>query len=169
MATERWWHGHRQLIRAGLIFLQWLVLTAALGAIIVRTEQTFDGLISPRYDSSSVFIGAFVAALLLGLTIDSPKILAAAVALLCIGSALLFVIVLYIPAWEGVILRTEALDNFAIDRSLVLTLLMFLPAAIGGLGGYFLGGLLNPRQEVLVDTQMSETDRTWWLRRRDEP
>lgn len=148
--------------------MQWLALTIVLGAIIVRTEQTFEGLISPRFDSSSIFIGAFLASILLGLTIESPKMLTVAVALLCAGAALLFVGVLYVPAWEGTILRTEALDNFAIDRSLVLTLLMLLPATVGGLAGYFLGGLLDSRQEVLSDVRDDTSEQSWWTKRRDE-
>jgi Na+/glutamate symporter len=158
----------RTLLRAALIAGQWLLLTIALGAVIVRTERTFEGLISPRYDSSSVFIAAFLAALLLGITISSPRALAVAVALLCIGASGLFILLLYIPAWEGTILRTEALDNFALDRGMVLTLLLALPASIGALGGWFLGAAFSPTQEVFPPDKPAGTEPSWWSRRSGE-
>jgi Na+/glutamate symporter len=165
MPTDRVRIERRTLLRAGLIAGQWLLLTIALGAVIVRTERTFEGLIAPRYDSSSVFIAAFLAALLLGITISSPRALAAAVALLCSGANGLFILLLYIPAWEGTILRTRALDNFALDRALVVPLLMTLPASIGALGGWFLGAAFSPAQEVFPPDRPENHERSWWSQR----
>jgi hypothetical protein len=158
----------RTLLRAGLIAGQWLLLSIALGAVIVRTERTFEGLIAPRYDSSSVFIAAFLCALLLGITIGAPRVLAAAVALMCLGATGLFVLMLYIPAWEGTVLRTEALDNFALDRALILPLLMALPASIGALGGWFLGAAFNPAQEVFPPDRPAGAEPSWWSQRSNE-
>lgn len=158
---------YRRVVRAALIAGQWFVLSVFLGAALVRTERTFEGLISPRYDSSTVFIAAFIAALLLGLTIESPRILFPAVFLMCLAAAGLFILVTYVPAWEGTILRTRALDNFAINRSLVLLLLMTFPAAIGAVSGYFLGGLFDARHEVLGSETEPDTDPSWWAGKLD--
>lgn len=155
----------RQIVRAALIAGQWIVLSVFLGAALVRTERTFEGLISTRYDSSTVFIAAFVAALLLGLTIESPRILFPAAFLMCVAAVGLFIFVIYVPAWEGTILRTRALDNFAINRSLVLALLMTFPAAVGAVSGYFLGGLFDERHEVLGSEPDGEP--SWWVGKMD--
>jgi hypothetical protein len=136
-----------------LIVAQWFALTLALGASLVRTEQTFAGLIDPRFDSSTSFLVAAGAAALLGITIVRPWALMAAATLLCIGAVALFVLMLYIPVWDGTVLRTRALDNFAINRSLILALLLAFPIALGAVVGLVLGALLDRRHEVLSSTK----------------
>lgn len=159
------------LIRGSLIVLQWFALTAGLGAVVVRSDQTFAGLIGGRIDSSWAFIAAFGFALLLGLSIASIRILIPAALLMCLGAVALFTLTLLAPTLDDTVLYNRALRNFAIDRAAILTIVLAFPAMIGALAGYFLGALLDPRRQIypLADEdELDDARRARW-EARDKP
>ena len=158
------------VIRGSLIGLQWIALTVVLGAVIVRSDQTFAGLIAGRIDSSWAFIAAFGFALLLGLSIASIRILIPAALLMCLGAVALFTLTLFAPTFDDTVLYNRALRNFAIDRAAILTIVLAFPAMIGAVAGYFLGAMLNPHRQIypLQDDAVDETHRSWW-EARDKP
>lgn len=159
------------VIRGSLIGLQWIALTVGLGAIIVRSDQTFAGLIGGRIDSSWAFIAAFGFALLLGLSIASIRILIPAALLMCLGAVGLFTLTLLAPTFDDTVLYNQALRNFAIDRAAILTIVLAFPAMIGAVAGYFLGALLDPRRQiypVTAEDTLGAPRRSWW-EVRDKP
>lgn len=159
------------VIRGSLIGLQWIALTVGLGAIVVRSDQTFAGLIDGRIDSSWAFIAAFGFALLLGLSIASIRILIPAALLMCVGAVALFTLTLLAPTFDDTVLYNRALRNFAIDRAAILTIVLAFPATIGALAGYFLGALLDPRRQIypLADEDTWDDARRSWWEARDKP
>lgn len=159
------------LIRGSLIVLQWFALTAGLGAVVVRSDQTFAGLIGGRIDSSWAFIAAFGFALLLGLSIASIRVLIPAALLMCLGAVALFTLTLLAPTFDDTVLYNRALRNFAIDRAAILTIVLAFPAMIGALAGYFLGALLDPRRQIYPlqdEDPLDASHRSWW-EARDKP
>lgn len=158
----------RELTRAGIVALQWLCLTLALGAVVVYASDGLEGYITPHLDGGLMFVGAFVAAFLLGLTIDSFKLLLPLAALMCVGAAFIFVLVLFAPSFAEVTVRTTALGNYAATRMLLYSVLMFLPAVVGA-------GLGNLISDHLSDNVLGPerlrggVDQTSWYARRQPP
>jgi hypothetical protein len=153
------------LIRIGLIALQWVMLTLALGAVIVYSADSLQAFLSPNLDGSLIFVGAFVAALLLGMSIDSFKVLVPLTFLMCFGASMVFVAVLFSPTFVDVTVRTNALENYAATRVFLFMVLMFLPAVVGAGLGNFLGGyvgdnVFGPEEPAMVDNT------SWYEQRR---
>jgi hypothetical protein len=161
----------RTIARLGLAAAQWLLLTAALGASIVHSSPAVEGLLTPRIDGSWPFVVAFVAALLLGITIRPYPALAVFTALMLVGAAGIFSALIATPALDGTIVWTTALRNFAIDRLIVLPLVLALPAMLGAAAGSLLRGALDSRHELLAgpaQDEPAEADRVaWWDARRE--
>lgn len=153
------------LIRVGLIALQWTMLTLALGAIVVYSSDSLEGYISPRIDASFLFLGAFVAAFLLGTSIESFKVLMPLAVLMCFGASMVFVMVLFAPSFADITVRTTALENYAATRVFLFSTLMFLPAVVGAGFGNLAGGAL--RDNILgPEDGRHGVDRTSWHERR---
>jgi hypothetical protein len=156
----------RTMIRALCIGLQWIAVTTVVGALAIRSDVAFERLITPHLGAGVMFVGAFVGAALLGLTVESPKALGALVLAMCVVSASFVALVLYAPVWEGIIVRTTALDNLATQRAMILALLMAMAALPGAALGNLAGGWLNPRHEILADPRdVGAEEQPWWERR----
>lgn len=156
----------RIALKLGITAVVWTLLTATLGASVVYSSTTFEGLISPSLDGSIFFIAAFVLAALLGVLIETPKALLPLTALMCLVGAALFAAVYFSPSWAGVTVRTTAAENFATTRVMLFFALMLLPAMVGAMLGNLAGGFLNPRQEILRDpTHLADEQNTWWTSR----
>jgi hypothetical protein len=133
-----------QLLRAGLIALQWSLLTVALGAVVVYSSDAFEGYITPKLESGFIFFGAFVFAFLLGISIESFKVLMPLAVLMCAGASIVFVMVVFSPTYAEVTIRTTQLENYATTRAFLFTVLMFLPAVVGA--GF--GNLATRKQTI---------------------
>lgn len=157
----------RMLVRGAAIGLQWVCLTVALGSLVMRSEQSFEQLISPHLGAAPMFIGAFVAALLLGLTVERPRSLVVLVLAMCFCSATSIAVLSYAPVVDGVLLRTTALDNYVAQRVLILTLLQLMAAGPGAAAGNLLGSFMNIRQEIMPHPEdlALEDEVPWWERR----
>ena len=155
----------RQLARVGILALQWLLLTIALGAVVVYSADSFEGHITPNLDGSLIFLGAFVAAFVLGMSVESFKVLMPLTLLMIFGAGLVFVFVLFAPSYAEVTIRTTALENHAATRVFLFSALMFLPAVVGAgfgnlAGGYFQDNILGP-----LDQQDGVDMSSWYARR----
>lgn len=89
--------------------------------------------------------GAFLLAGILGTIIRSPILLLVLTALMCIGGASFFAIVVLAPTWNGVVERTVNLENYVTLRVFVYTAIMLLPALFGALSGIVVGGWMDHR------------------------
>lgn len=155
----------RIAIRLGLVTLQWIMLTAALSAIVVFSADSLRGFIEPNLDGSFVFLGAFIAAFVLGMSIESFKVLMPLAILMCLVASIVFAMVLFAPSFAGVTVRTNSLENYAATRVFLFTVLMFLPALVGAGFGNLAGGFI--RDDVLgPDDTHDGVDRTSWYERR---
>lgn len=158
----------RQFIRVGIAVGQWLSLCAALSAVTIYSSTSITGMVSPHIDGSWVLIGAFVTAFLLGITIESLKVLIPATALMWIVAAAVLGTLILTPAWDGSVARTEAMENYAINQLLVLPILMALPGGMGAMTGYLLRRALGRWQEILPIESQAVTDAldtrrgAWW-------
>ena len=142
-----------QLLRIGIIALQWFLLTVALGAVVVYSSDALEGYITPNLESGFMFFGAFVFAFLLGISIESFKLLMPLVVLMCVGASIVFMMVVFSPTYAEVTIRTIQLENYATTRAFLFTVLMFLPAVVGAgfgnlAGGYFRDDILTGDQEA---------------------
>lgn len=152
-------------IRIALIALQWSLLTLALGAVVVYSADSLRTFIEPNLDGSMVFVGAFVAAFLLGLSIESFKLLMPLAVLMCFTAAMIFAMVFFAPTFADVTVRTSSLENYAATRVFLFSVLMFLPALVGAGLGNFAGG--NFRDDILgPDTDPDGVDQSSWYARR---
>lgn len=138
-----------QLLRIGLIALQWFLLTMALGAVVVYSSDALEGFVTPSLESGFMFLGAFVFAFLLGISIESFKLLMPLAVLMCVGASFIFVMVIFSPTYAEVTIRTTQLENYATTRAFLFTVLMFLPAVVGAGLGNLAGGQF--RDDVLAD------------------
>ena len=160
--------GRRQLLRAGMVVGQWLSLCAALSAVTIYSSASIAGMVSPRIDGSWVLIGAFLTALLLGVTIESLKVLIPVTVLMWFVSAAVLCLLILTPAWDGSVVQTEAMENFAINQLVVLPLLMALPGGIGAICGQLLRRLTGHSQEIIAPHGRATVDgpdaqrRAWW-------
>lgn len=152
----------RQALRIGLFSLQWICLTVAMGALMVRTEPSVEGLIGGQFDLSYVLLGAFVAGLLLGLSIPRPLVLYPLTILMCVGAGTIFVSFLFSPTWTDITVRTTALENFATTRAVLYGGLMLAPAGLGALLGNLVSGIIGPYGEILPADDDSFTGPSWW-------
>ncbi len=152
------------MIRMGIVALQWLMLTLALGALIVYSADSLQAFLSPTLDGSLIFVGAFVAAFLLGLSIESFRALIPLTVLMCFGACAVFVMVLFGPTFVDVTVRTNALNNYAATRVFLFMVLMFLPAVVGAGIGNFAGGYV--RDDIYGPEDPPYVDNTSWFEQR---
>lgn len=158
----------RSLARVAVVATQWVLLSAALSAVTIYSSTSITGMVTPYIDGSWVLIGAFVTALLLGITIESLKVLISATVLMWIIAAAMLCALILAPTWDGSVVRTEAMENFAINQLVILPLLMALPGGIGAICGHLLRRLLGQSQVILpLPHQQSPDDldtprRAWW-------
>lgn len=157
----------RQIARAVLLALHWCLLTVAVGAVVVHSAPSLEGMVTPTIEGSYLFVAAFVASVLLGLTLTSPKVALPLSLLMCLVAASFFAAIMYAPARAGVTVWTQALENFVTTRVLFYLFLMFLPAMIGAFLGTAFGGMLSERHDLLHDQpdETAQVDRPWWERR----
>jgi hypothetical protein len=157
----------RVAIRATAIGAQWLALTIALGALVMRSDESFSEVISPNFGAMPVIFGAMLAAFLLGLTIESPRYLAPLVILMALVSSTFIGVISYAPIVEGLLVRTTSLDDFVAQRVIIMTLIMMLAMVPATVAGNLLGGRLNVRQEIAPHPEdLSEGQEVpWWERR----
>ena len=154
----------RLALRIGLVSGQWLLLTAVLAAVVVHASSATSGMIDPHLDGSWIIIAAFLTAFLLGITLESIKALAPLMALMWLVAAGALALLVMLPAWEGTIPSTDALENYAINQLVVLPLLMALPGAFGALCGNLLRRLLGGWQELLPAPRTERSLPAWWDR-----
>ena len=150
----------RTLARVGLVALHWVLLTVALGALVTYSADSLRAFIEPNLDGSLLFVGAFIAAFILGTTIDSLKVLIP----LAVTAAMIFAMVLFAPTFADVTVRTNSLENYAATRVFLFSVLMFLPAVVGAGAGNLASGYI--RDDVLgPDDELGVDETSWYARR----
>lgn len=151
--------------QTGLLALHWLMLTIALGAAVIYSDESLEGLVSPRIDGSTVFLAAFALALLLGIPVASARLLAPLVVAQCLVAALIYAAVVLSPTLAGTAERSRWLENFLTVRVFVLTLMMLLPATFGATVGTILGTTLQDRREARAEqSARGDQPNPWWER-----
>ncbi|MFW6075106.1 MAG: hypothetical protein ACOC9Y_05885 [Chloroflexota bacterium] len=156
----------RQVARIALLALQALALTIALGALLVRSDDSIEGLLGGQIDLSYLFIAGFAAGLLMGITLPIPKVLFPVTFLMCLGAASAYVALLFAPTWEGVTVRTGALETFATTRALLYLGLTLVPTWLGALFGNLGSDLLGRHGEILPPHDRDDQQAaSWWERR----
>jgi hypothetical protein len=146
-----------------LIAGQWLLLMLALAGAMARSSNALRDYVSPNLGDGWLLGGALVAGLLLGLTVISPKALFPLVITMCLVAAVIFGLVIYMPAWQGTLFRSTTLSNYAQQQALFLFLWTTIPAIIGALIGYLVGGSVRRALEIRRDGP--EADHVpWWER-----
>ncbi len=136
---------HRPIARAIFVGIIWCLLTVALGAVVIYSNPAFEGIVTPHASTLLMLAGAFLLAGILGTIIRSPILLLVLTALMCIGGASFFAIVVLAPTWNGVVERTVNLENYVTLRVFVYTAIMLLPALFGALSGIVVGGWMDHR------------------------
>jgi len=155
----------RTIARIGLVTVQWILLTIALGAVVVFSSDSLREFIEPTLDGSLIFFAAFIAAFVLGMSIESFKVLMPLAILMCFGASLVFAMVLLSPTFADVTVRTNSLENYAATRVFLFTVLMGLPALVGAGFGNLAGGFV--RDDILgPEDQVDGVDRSSWYERR---
>lgn len=159
----------RQLLRGVVVAIQAILLTIAVGALIVHADNSLEGLVTPRISFTPLFGGAFLAAVLMGLTVRKPIVLYPLVLLMSLGAASMLTALLLAPTWSGTIGRTNALENFATTRAFLFAGLVAVPMLIGALAGNLLSNLVGEWGEILPPIRDSADEMpSWWERRGDE-
>jgi hypothetical protein len=154
----------RVIIRAVAIGVQWIALTVALGALVMRADTSYSELITPSFGAAPVFFGAMIAGFLLGLTIESPRFLAPLVILMCMVSAGFVGVLTYAPVVDGILIRTPSLDNYVSQRVILMTLIMIMATIPSTVAGNLLGAHLRIRQEIAPHPHdfAVEDEVPWW-------
>lgn len=158
----------RQLLRGVVVTVQCILLTIAIGALIVHADTSLEGLITPRISFTLLFGGAFLAAVLLGLTIRKPIVLYPLMLVMSLASASMLAAVLLAPTWSGAIVRTNALENFATTRAFLFAGLVAVPMLIGALVGNLLSNVVGDWGEILPPIRDSANEAPSWWDRRDD-
>lgn len=157
----------RIIVRSIAIGVEWLALTIALGSLVMRSDRSYDQLISPHFGAFPMFLGALVAGFLLGLTVESPRILAPLVIALALGAAMFVGVLAYAPVADGLLLRTAALDNYVSQRVILMFLILLIVSIPAAVGGNLLGTNLRVRQEIAPHPEdlEHEHETPWWEQR----
>ncbi|MEZ4522324.1 MAG: hypothetical protein R3A46_11880 [Thermomicrobiales bacterium] len=153
----------RTRIGIGVVALQWLLLTFALGVMIIYTDQSLNGLIGLHLDSGYAFVGATIIGFLMGATVERTKALVPMVALCCLGGSAVYVALLFFPVWTGKLVQTVGLENFASTRALLYFGLSIVPVSLGAMTGRLVGSLV-PGGDLLRRRRDDARD-NWWLAR----
>lgn len=148
-----------------LVTLVWLLLTAALAGIVAHSATALDDYVTPQISDGYMLLAAFAFAAILGLMIGNVKLLLPATAGMVLGASALFGMVLYLPAWMGLIPRAVAVQNYATQQALFIALWTLLPSLPGALAGNLLGAGL--RRAALDPPSPVDTASSWWERRGD--
>lgn len=146
-----------------LIAGQWLLLMLAIAGGMVRSSNALRDYVSPNMSDGWLTGGAFLAGILLGLTVISPKVLFPLVITMCMLAAAIFGLIVYLPAWQGTLFRSTTLANYAQQQALFLGIWTTVPAAIGALIGYLLSGNIRRALEIRRDGPDDEHI-PWWER-----
>jgi hypothetical protein len=142
---------------------QWLLLTLAIAGGMARSSNALRDYVSPNLSDGWLTVGAFLAGLLLGLTVISPKVLFPLVISMCMVAAVIFGLVVYMPAWQGTLFRSTTLANYAQQQALFLGIWTTAPAVIGALIGYLISGSIRRALEIRRDGPDAEHV-PWWER-----
>jgi hypothetical protein len=157
------WSRRTKLLAVVAVGLQWLLLTIALGTIIVYTDQSMEGLLGYQLNGGYAFFGAALIGFLMGATIERSPALVTMVIASCAGGAGIYVAVLFLPVWTGTLVHTVGLENFATTRAMLYFGLAAVPVSLGAMAGRLLattipgGDLLNRRRNDHMPR--------WWLDR----
>lgn len=146
-----------------LVAAQWLLLTLAIAGGMARSANALRDYVSPNLGDGWLTAGAFLAGLLLGLTVISPKVLFPLVITMCLVAATIFGLVIYMPAWQGILFRSTMLANYAQQQALFLGIWTTVPAVIGALIGYLLAGSVRRALEIRRDGP-DDDHVPWWER-----
>jgi hypothetical protein len=149
--------------QALLMTLQWLAITLAYASLVAHSASALQAFVRPHLDSGFIFLGAFLLAGLLGLTVRPAWALALATFAMCLGGAIGLGGLLYAPVWRGDALATVALKDYVTQQGLLIMLWSLIPASIGALGGALLAPALRPR-EPAVDPFGEHERPPWWER-----
>ena len=122
------------------IALQWLALTVALASVVVHAGAALDDYVSPNLDGLFIFLAAFLLAGLLGMTVESPKVLVPLTFGMCITASAIYGGVIYSPVWLDISTGSVTLQNYASEQALLIFLWTLIPAITGALTGYLTRG-----------------------------
>ena len=147
----------------GIAILQWVLLTIALGVMMVYTDRSMEGLLGLHLDSAVAFLGATIVGYLLGATINHIKLLTLMVTVSCAAAAGIYVALLFYPVWTGTLVHTVGLENFASTRALLYFGLSMVPVSFGAFIGHLTAGWV-PGGDLLKRSRVS-SEATWWLER----
>lgn len=123
-----------------LIALQWLALTIVLAAAMGRAATPLQDYITPSLDSTWVMTLGLLAGISLGITVRDARLLYVLALLLPVAAASVFGAVIYLPAWQGIIVRAVSFANYAQQQALFMGLWALVPVLIGATVGYVLAG-----------------------------
>lgn len=151
-----------QAKRIVLIAVQWLCLTAGIGALLVRVDAALVSSIGGEVGIGSVGLVALLAGFLLGLSVPEPKALYPLAFLMCVSASLFVMGLVYAPVLAGTIERTTTLDNFALTRGLLYTGLLLAPVGIGAVAGQLLSSTLAKHGELLRPEPDDFDRASWW-------
>lgn len=143
--------------------IQWVLLTFALGTMIIYTDRSLEGLLGFHLDSGYAFIGGLLVGFLMGATIERARALVPMVFFSCAGAAGVYVALLLYPTWTGKLVQTVGLENFATTRAILYFGLAAVPVSLGAMAGRLFGAML-PGGDLL--RRSDGADRAgWWLDR----
>ena len=154
----------RRAGRTAVIALQWLAATLAYASVVAHSSTALQDFVRPHIDSGFIFLGAFLLAGLLGVSVRSPAVLAITTFGMCLGAALGLGGLLYVPVWRGDALATVALKDYVTQQGLLVLLWSLIPASIGALAGALLAPSLRVR-EPAVDPFEALARPPWWEKR----
>lgn len=152
-----------EIVAVAASAVQWLLLTIALGAIVIYTDRSMEGMIGYHLDGGYAFFGAILIGFLMGATIERSTALVVMVFLSCVCAAGMYVAVLYYPVWTGKLVETIGLENFATTRALLYFVLTSIPMSLGAMAGRLAGSFLPGGDLRASASKQSET--RWWLDR----
>lgn len=157
----------RITLRVALISLQWLALTIAVGSFVMRSDASYEELITPHLGALPLVGAAIVAGFLLGITVEPPRVAVVLTLLMCFGAVTFVGIMAYAPVADGELLRTAALDNFVIRRMFLLMMIISIAAVPASIIGNLVGGNLNPDQEIArhPEDAYHQGKTPWWEQR----
>jgi hypothetical protein len=130
---------------------------------MLRCSKALRDYVSPSFGDGWLTGGALLAGLLLGLTVISPRVLVPLVIAMCMVAAVLFGLIIYLPAWQGTLFRSTTLSNYAQQQAFFLGIWTLVPAMIGAMIGYLLAGSVRRAIETRRDGPDSERV-PWWER-----
>lgn len=144
-------------------FVQWALMSVALGTMIIYTDRSMEGLLGFHLESGYAFLGATIIGYIMGATVERTKLLVLMAFSSCAAGAGIFVALLFYPVWTGTLVQTVGLENFASTRALLYFGISLVPVSLGTLTGRLTAGLI-PGGDLLRRSNGASQDR-WWLDR----